>query len=488
MNFLSKILVTTWVGIQSLFGFGSQPQAVQQPTITLGDFNPTGGQTYRLQSSISSTQNTITLSSFKEPVSGIKYTMSYLNTDVIYGTLDPQNSTSKEFVSATGITQNADGTATLTGVSRGLGFSYPYTASTTLAQAHSGQSIFILSNSPQLYNRYYNLSNVSTSTNILWFSSTTPPRLDSVAGQSAGSYIATTSEFVTWAGLQAVALSGVSNATESVRGVGELATQIEMASSTATGSTGASLLLYSKYSTSSPYTTGLWIPTTQNDGKLSPLFIATSSSYLYNWGAGHMFTASTTFAANSSNKVSFNTQAYVFPSSQLASSTVLMTNGSGGLSWQRLTQVLYINSASLTTSQTGTTSLATVALPADTLNTTGRVIAISALTSGNGGGGNCHFGINYGTGSATTTIGYTNGLFAENFTARINATTTTSEIAWASAQNMGNNGLNTTPITYVFSSYPAVNTTAISYIDFNARTDTTATCKYGGITIELLQQ
>lgn len=111
----------------------------------------TGGSTYRLQSSISSTQTTITLSSFKEPVSGTPYTMSYLNSSIEYATLDPQTQNS-EFISFTGITQNADGTATLTGVTRGLSRSSPYTESTTFKTTHAGQSILILSNPPQLYN------------------------------------------------------------------------------------------------------------------------------------------------------------------------------------------------------------------------------------------------------------------------------------------------------------------------------------------------
>jgi hypothetical protein len=89
--------------------------------------------------------------------------MSYLNSSIEYGTLEPQTTT-KEFVSFTGITQNSDGSATLTGVTRGLSFSYPYTASTTLQQSHPAQSIFILSNPPQLTNQYANKSNDDTIT------------------------------------------------------------------------------------------------------------------------------------------------------------------------------------------------------------------------------------------------------------------------------------------------------------------------------------
>lgn len=126
----------------------------EQVEQNFGAFSPTGGATYRLQSSINSSATTIKLSSFKEPVSLLPYTMTYLNTAIAYGTINPGISNRSEFVSFTGITQNSDGTATLTGVSRGLSRSYPYTASTTLQLVHPGQSIFILSDSPQLFNEY----------------------------------------------------------------------------------------------------------------------------------------------------------------------------------------------------------------------------------------------------------------------------------------------------------------------------------------------
>ncbi len=152
------------VGISALFGTHQKTQVptpiAQAPQVqsqNLSGFNPTGGGTYRLQSSLGLAGTTINLSSFKEPISGIPYTMTYLNSSIMYGTLDPVQPTLSEFVSFTGITQNSDGTASLTGVTRGLSRT-PGTggcvASTTLATSHSGQSIFILSNSPCFYSQY----------------------------------------------------------------------------------------------------------------------------------------------------------------------------------------------------------------------------------------------------------------------------------------------------------------------------------------------
>lgn len=169
---IAKFLAVPTVFILSVAGYNvplnvpvatSTPQVVvspsptPSPTLTLGAFNPTGGGTYRMASSIGSTNTSINLSSFKEPVSNIPYTMAYLNSSVGYGTLDPQQPTRSEFVSFTGVTQNSDGTAVLTGVTRGLSRTTGVTgcvASSTLASPHAGQSIFILSNSPCFYAEY----------------------------------------------------------------------------------------------------------------------------------------------------------------------------------------------------------------------------------------------------------------------------------------------------------------------------------------------
>lgn len=337
-TFLSKIFLTTWLSIQSLFGLNHSTPIEQSAPVFGANFNPTGGQTYRLQSSISSTQTTITLSSFKEPVSNIPYTMSYLNSDIQYGTIDPQNNTTKEFISFTGITQNADGTATLTGVTRGLGFSYPYTASTTLRQPHSGQAIFILSNPPQLYEQYGNKNNAQTISGLWSF--TTNPYGNSIA--------TSTNQLITKGYADGLVASGVATSTEGQFGGVWLSSQLNMASSTHNSL--APTVLYSKYSTSSPYTSGLWVPITRNDGKLSPLFIATTSSDNYVWGGTStfngtsLFTASTTLTATTSiaatnatnNALIINNLAYAFPSSRGSSGTFLTENGSGTLSWSNL--------------------------------------------------------------------------------------------------------------------------------------------------------
>jgi hypothetical protein len=162
---IKSFVVGVALSIGSFFGIVSEdttvipqetPVVVQQDQAEedLGSFSPAAGGTYRLKTSIGTTDTTITLSSFKEPVTGNLITMTSLASDIGYATVDPQSATRKEFISFTGITQNNDGTAVLTGVSRGLSFQSPFTASSTLRKAHPGQSILILSDSPQLFSEY----------------------------------------------------------------------------------------------------------------------------------------------------------------------------------------------------------------------------------------------------------------------------------------------------------------------------------------------
>lgn len=302
LHTIGKAIVTVGVFFGSLFGY-QQPQAVQQPVpqlaeitdAVLGAFNPSGGGTYRLQSSVSSSASSVTLSSFKEPVSNIPYTMTHLNTSIAYGTIEPLNNTKKEFISFTGITQNSDGTATLSGVSRGLSFSYPFTASTTLQQTHAGQSIFILSNSPQFYDEFLIKKNSATSTGDHAWSSTTPPRYDFVPPNHAlGSAVATTAEFASLAYVNNVATSGSPNASLTVKGLVEFATGAEAGSSTPTGGTGAGLALYSLYATSSQYTSGSWIPVSMANGKLRQDWLDLTESFTLSGGL--LSTGSTTIS------------------------------------------------------------------------------------------------------------------------------------------------------------------------------------------------
>lgn len=418
MNFISSLFIGAALTIGSWFGLHQPVSApIADAAPTFGAFNPTGGGTYRLQSSVGLSNTTITLSAFKEPISNIPYTMTYLGSSVGYGTLDPQSSRS-EFVSFTGITQNSNGTAQLTGVTRGLTRTPAgnlCTASTTLTQAHSGQSIFILSDSPCLFAEYYVLRNNATSSGILVFGSTTPPRYDAVGAQSTGTYIATTSEFASIAYVNAIAVGGSSNATESVKGISELATAIEQASSTILGATGAGLVTQARYATDTPQS-GCSVGYTATagagcsiiaslSGKLKQTWIdltqAFSWSGLHTFSAGLFSTASSTFSATTSiqasnvlsNAVKFNGVPYAFPSSQGAANSSLQNNGSGVLSWTTAVAASQYTYASTSVSNVVISSPVTssaLTIPASTLTSSSTVTIDGDITCSDGGAnGSC---------------------------------------------------------------------------------------------------
>ena len=174
MEYITSFITSTVIVIGSLFGLVPESQIIPiqnqvnkleqqivkqaESPLILGAYNVTGGGTYRLKSSASLSDSTINLSSFKEPVSNTPYTMSYLNTTIGYGTIEPQIPDRSEFISFTGITQNSDGSAQLTGVSRGINRSpagNACTASTTLSLRHPAQSTFIYtSDSPCHFAEY----------------------------------------------------------------------------------------------------------------------------------------------------------------------------------------------------------------------------------------------------------------------------------------------------------------------------------------------
>ncbi len=133
-----------------------------------------GRDYYLFGAGISSTDTTIKLQSLTIPNSLIRMTMAMFGTDLIgYATLDPEIPTREENISFTGITQNPDGTAELTGVTRGLNLISPYTQDITLRQPHIGGSIMRVTNPVQLYNDLANKHNDETIDGAYTFPGTT---------------------------------------------------------------------------------------------------------------------------------------------------------------------------------------------------------------------------------------------------------------------------------------------------------------------------
>jgi len=106
------------------------------------------------------TSTTLPLQSFKD-ILGVNLAIASFGA-VGYGTIEP-NTSHEDSITFTGITQNADGSATLTGVAS-VGFISPYTASAGLRVSHAGSVPFIISNTAAYQATFANKQNVEAIT------------------------------------------------------------------------------------------------------------------------------------------------------------------------------------------------------------------------------------------------------------------------------------------------------------------------------------
>lgn len=167
-----------------------------------------------------------------------------------YATLEP-GSSREENILFTGITQNASGTATLTGVTRGLNFVAPYTAVAANRFSHAGGTTLVISDSSAFFNELSGKDNDETITGIWTFTNTAMPRLDS--------YLAPTldAEFAAKKYADDLAIAGSPDMTTTVKGIAEEATLAEVDAGTAAGGTGARLAVNPSTLATSIYATRL---------------------------------------------------------------------------------------------------------------------------------------------------------------------------------------------------------------------------------------
>ena len=301
------------------------------PPLIAGSFTPVGTTQFTLSGSgVTSSASTIQLNSFLLPDGKTPISMSMLGS-IGYGVIEPNNPIKIEDITFTGVTQNANGTAILTGVSRGMSFYSPYQASTTLAYSHSGGSYFILSNTAGFYGQQFALlNNTSTFGTLQIFQD--PPIFINAA--------TSTNQAASVAYVNSVVAAGCANSSETVNGCSQLSTGAQAANGTSVGSTNGRLVLPSSLATSTPTVTATNnIPVTVA-GKLSQLFLDLTQAFT--WTGNHIFNgtltanATTTIAASSvtNNALVLNGLAYKFPSTRAASSTVLSENGSGSLTFE----------------------------------------------------------------------------------------------------------------------------------------------------------
>lgn len=155
-----------------------------------------------------------------------------------YGTLEPGSQAQEEQMSFTGITANANGTVTLTGVKH-VDFLTPYTETSGLQKSHAGGTRFVISNTSGFYNTFPNKLDDETIQGTWTFTNPNVPRMDVEPSYLAGSEL----QFATKEYVDSVATSGAPNASTTVKGIVQEATQAQNDARTTTGSTGARLFI-----------------------------------------------------------------------------------------------------------------------------------------------------------------------------------------------------------------------------------------------------
>ena len=196
-----------------------------------------GQSWYLAGSGCTATATSITLTSMKYPGDTTDVVTADIGS-ICYAVLEPETPR-EENISFTGITANADGSRTLTGVVRGLAFKAPYTQDITLRLAHSGGSLFRISNTAPFYDSMTSKVNDETIAGIYTFTDPNVPRMD-----TAHSYVAGEEEyFATKRYADGISTAGAPNASTTQKGIVEEATQAEVDAKTAAGGTAARLFV-----------------------------------------------------------------------------------------------------------------------------------------------------------------------------------------------------------------------------------------------------
>lgn len=201
----------------------------------------------------------ITLTSFTQ-IDGTLLTMTDFGT-LGFGTIEPGNE-NEEQICFTGISQNANGTATLTGVSS-VSFVSPYTKTSNVQKNHVGGTIFVVSNTSGFYDQMTSKNDDETITGIYTFTDPNVPRMDVDHTYGAGEE----KYFATYKLVQDTSYAGTVNATTTAKGISQLASDAQLQAGTETGSTGASLVAHGNNFTQTP--TANKVPVANSSGKLA---------------------------------------------------------------------------------------------------------------------------------------------------------------------------------------------------------------------------
>ena len=289
-----------------------------------------------LYTGLSYNATTMRITPYPKDLNGVKLTMSDFGDNPTL-TVDPGILNYEEIIMFSNIVDNGDNTATLTISGRNISSKYPYTATGT-GKSHGASAIVVFTNNPQVYGRLAAVENAA-SISGLWAFVTSPTAPTPT----------TSTQVATKGYADSLSYNGAPNGDTATKGVYQTATGLQMASSTALGSTGASLAITSAYATSTynSATAPLKVVVTQNDGKIDSNFIRQSDNFTWSGNNTHSgsetFTSTTTFsgavtgansyfgngtdsASTTSGTVTLSRNMY-FTNYTIANGTTVNTNG-----------------------------------------------------------------------------------------------------------------------------------------------------------------
>lgn len=273
-----------------------------------------------LSSSMTSSQATIPVSSVTTKDSHV-LTMGDIGSKVFL-VIEP-GANKEEIVMCTGIS----GT-TWTGCTRGLAFYGTSTASVAAnRKTHNSGATVVMSNVHYVYDESVDKDSAETIAGLKTFS--TYPQI--------GTYAAPTvdEQFAVKKYVDDVTNAGAADATETVKGISELATGAEAAAGTSAGGTSARLVLPASLATSTCSETGNHIPVTGSDGKVAGTCIAQDDNYTWSGAnsstGSNSFTGSTTISDANITQLDINSTLLTSSAAELnkldgASANVTATN------------------------------------------------------------------------------------------------------------------------------------------------------------------
>lgn len=281
--FLALLLVLTGFG----FGYAGMAFAALRVVQT---------PTYHLYTGETSVATTMRITPYPTDLDGVKLTITDLGTTPTV-TVDPKVTGSEEIESFTGITDNGDNTATLSGLSRDLQSKYPYTGTGT-GRSHGSGATVVFGNNPQIYGRLAAMENDNTWTGAQTFNGQTTFSATNIpVYSSTPTFGSNGNVLVNKAYVDSGLLNGAATSTYGNQGLVQLANDAQIQASTASSTNGSPLVIPSR-NASSTYgisTRAGIIPVLRVTKDIDPNFIATSTATTYNFAALMNFNATTTF-------------------------------------------------------------------------------------------------------------------------------------------------------------------------------------------------